>query len=460
MANIYVRSTDGSDSDNGSTWALAKASLAGAAAIDAAGDTIYVSHSHSENQTASITITLAGTASNPVRVICGNDAAEPPTTGATSAIVKATGNFSVNIEGWAYFRGIRFHSADTNSSGLGINLATGSSNTQIYEDCEFYNGSTHANGKISVGNTAHAAGGLVVWRNCRVKFFTAGQWIAPAYGLEWHGGRLTADSAATTTLFRLQAPSGRGAGVIVDGVDLSTLASTCNLFDLSDYQAMGGFGGLIRNCKLPSSWSGSLVANAASTRLGWRFEMHNCDAGDTNYRIWVEDFYGSIKSETTVVKSSGASDGTTSLAWKMASNTQTAEDKGRELVSPEIVRWNETTGSAVTITVDILHDSLTNLQDDEIWLEVQYLGTSGFPVSSFLTDRKGASTTIPWGDPLASNADQATSSATWTTTGLTNPNEQQLSVTFTPQEKGFIHAKVVLAKASYTVYVDPLLQVS
>lgn len=37
MADLYVRSTDGSDTDNGTTWALAKAGLSGAAGIDAVG---------------------------------------------------------------------------------------------------------------------------------------------------------------------------------------------------------------------------------------------------------------------------------------------------------------------------------------------------------------------------------------------------------------------------------------
>jgi len=37
MTQLYVRSTDGSDSDNGTTWALAKATATGAAAIEAAG---------------------------------------------------------------------------------------------------------------------------------------------------------------------------------------------------------------------------------------------------------------------------------------------------------------------------------------------------------------------------------------------------------------------------------------
>jgi len=129
-----------------------------------------------------------------------------------------------------------------------------------------------------------------------------------------------------------------------------------------------------------------------------------------------------------------------------------AEYPHQALVSPEIQIWNETVGSSVTVTVDFLHDSVTNLQDDEIWLEVEYLGTSGFPLSLFVDDAAA--------DVLATPADQTTSSATWTTTGMSNPNEQKLSVSFTPQEKGTIIAGVHVAKASYTVYIDPLLQVS
>ena len=206
---------------------------------------------------------------------------------------------------------------------------------------------------------------------------------------------------------------------------------------------------IFRNCRLPSSWTGS--PNAASGSAGQDIQVLNCDDGDTNYRIWTTGYIGDVKSETTIVKDSGASDGTTQLSWNMTSGAN-AEWNHESLVSPEIVKWNETTGSSVTVTVDFIHDSLTALQDDEIWLEVQYLGTSGFPLSVFADDAAA--------DYLATPANQTTSSSTWTTTGLTNPNEQQVNVSFTPQEKGFIHAKVHLAKASYTVYVDPELVVS
>lgn len=180
--------------------------------------------------------------------------------------------------------------------------------------------------------------------------------------------------------------------------------------------------------------------------------MHNCDSADTNYMLWIEDYAGSIKIETALVKTGGASNGAVPFSLKMAASPN-ASYPTVPLESCELPAiWNAVTGSPVTVTVDVLHDSATNLTDSDIWLEVQYLGTSGFPLSSFINDAKA--------DVLATAADQTASSATWTTTGMSNPNTQKLAVTFTPQEAGYLQAKVILAKASTTVYVDPKLQVS
>jgi hypothetical protein len=454
MANWYVDSTATGGTNSGTSWANAWLSLESATAANgvAAGDNIYVSKNHAENKTTgTITVNVPGTLAAPNNVICADPAATPPTAVAATAVVKATGNNAVDIRGHAYFYGTRFHSADTASSGLGITQAVNNAESQSYENCEFYDGSTHANGKIVVGNTGNAQGGMVLWNNCRVKFFATGQWIANAYGWRWSGGSIVSGSSAVTTIFRPQVPSGRFGGFLIEGVDLSNAASNATLLDLTDVQAMGDTKYAIRNCKLPAGWSGSLMTNAPSGQEAWRVEMHNCDSGDTNYRLWIEDWLGNIKNETTLIRTGGASDGITGLSWKIASNSKALYPM-LPLRSPEIPRWNETIGSAVTVTVDVLHDSLTNLKDSEIWLEVQYLGTSGFPLGSFVSDAKA--------DVLATAADQTASGASWTTTGMTNPNKQKLSVTFTPQEKGHIYAVVHLAKASYTVYVDPKLQVS
>jgi hypothetical protein len=174
--------------------------------------------------------------------------------------------------------------------------------------------------------------------------------------------------------------------------------------------------------------------------------MYNCDSGTTNYRLWIETYAGSIKSETTLVKTGGASDGTTALSWKLTT-TANANETIAPLITDDMAIWIDSTGSTKTISVDILHNSATALTDAEVWLEIDYLGSSAQPLGTPASDKRAT--------VLTTAANQTTSSATWTTTGMTNPIKQKLEVTFTPNMKGFVYARVCLAKASYTIYVDP-----
>src|SRR5690349_19716487 len=106
----YVRSTDGSNSDNGTTWALAKATIAGLDAIDTAGDTLWVSQVHAESTSSAVTLSFAGTAAAPTKLMCGNDATEPPTAPATGATVALSGGIgnSLTFGGYLYAYGISF----------------------------------------------------------------------------------------------------------------------------------------------------------------------------------------------------------------------------------------------------------------------------------------------------------------------------------------------------------------
>jgi hypothetical protein len=444
MANIYVRSTDGSDADNGSTWALAKATLTGAAAIDAAGDTIYVSQAHAESTAASVTIALAGTTANPVKIICGNDAAEPPTATATTATITTTtssGN-NINFTGSGYVYGLTLSSAGT------INLISGTpSNSKISFEGGVLNVGTSAStgSALIIGNTAVENTEVDV-KSTTIKFNNTAQSIRVFQGSVVFDS-VTIDSAgsAITRLVTGQATS-RGDKWEFRNSNLAAMATSANITSGGNGTHLGG---TLINCKLPTSWSGTLVTG--SLVIGERYGMYNCDSGDTNYRLLIEDYAGAITSETTLVRTGGATDGTTPISWKMVSNANTNEFVA-PLVSDPISVWQETVGSSITATVEILRDSATNLTDAEVWIEVEYLGTSGFPLGVVASDHRA---TI-----LTTAADQTTSAASWTTTGMANPNEQKLSVTFTPQEKGLLTARVYLAKASTTIYVDPEITVT
>lgn len=436
MANIYVRSTDGSNADSGATWALAKADLTGAAAIDAAGDTIWVSDNHAETTAATITLNFAGTLTSPVRVLCGDDAAEPPTALATTASVAVTGSSNININGSLYCYGIFFDCANI------LTLCGSSANqVQTYESCKF-----KVNGGGSAGQIALAAGSNQTYKttliNCTFEFGHVNNTPITMRGDAYiRGGNFAGTSNSPSTAvfqFDVDRTAGR---MVADGLDFSNLGSTVSLFRGGATPISSGKA-VLRNCRLPASWSGSLCS-AAPASPGQRYEMWNCDSADTNYRIWIEDYAGSIKHSSAIYKDSFS--GGTKHSYVFAS-TANAEYPFIHLVGPDFFADNATTGSSVTATVEIVTDGVT-LKDDECWLEVMYLGTSGVPLGTWITDCKA--------DVLATAANQTTSTETWTTTGLASPTKQKLSVTFTPQEAGYIIGRVVLAKASTTVYVDP-----
>lgn len=440
MATRYVRSTDGSDADNGTTWALAKATLTGVAAIDTAGDEIWVSQVHAETTAAAIAFSWAGTVVSPTHILCGDDAAAPPTALATTATVTTTGASDITIDnsGHVYCYGISFL-CGSGAVTASIVLNIGNVKTE-YESCSFQLVSTGASSLIDFSGGAN---GHAILNNCTFKFGATGQKLSNSTRgtFEINGGSILAGSSAITVLTSLVGVS----KWVFSGFDLSNAGATISIAA----STAAGNTVILRNCKLPASWSGSV--NSSTPGLASVFELYNSDSADTNYRYQRKTQFGIIDGETTVVATGGASDGTTPISWKMATNAD-AEWRHQTLNSGEIVQWNETVGSALTATIEIVHDSVTNITDREIWIDVQYLGTSGFPLSLFISD---VATNY-----LTAAADQADSSATWTTTGLTNPNTQKLNVTFTPQEKGFIHATVRMTKASYTVYVDPKITIT
>ncbi len=153
MGNLYVRSTDGNDADGGTTWALAKATLDGAAAIDASGDVIYVSQAHTQTQASALSLPFAGSSASPQKVICGNDGAEPPTAVATSAAVANTGANAMTLTSLnCYIYGIAFTCGGQFTFGSG---------TQYYfhlEKCDIILTNNGSGGQIVLTETGTKCG--------------------------------------------------------------------------------------------------------------------------------------------------------------------------------------------------------------------------------------------------------------------------------------------------------------
>lgn len=439
MAIIYVRSTDGNNADNGSTWALAKATLAGAAAIDAAGDTIYVSQVHSETTAATVSLNWAGTQALPTKIICANDGAEPPTAVAIAGAMAVTGagnQIGLNT-GSVYFYGLNFAVGTAANSG---NMVLATVLWHRYEKCTFSNLGNQA----AAFTTGGGSSTKILFESCDFKFATTAQLFQLAGGTaKFRGGSVLSGSAANVVMFDI---SSDGA-LHVEGFDFSNCAPAINLVKTTGGTAVV-YQARFVDCKLPASWSGtphSGTPNAMSV-----VEMINCSAGAMNYAYWRKVYAGDITHETTIVKSGGASDGTTPLSWKLVSNANAIYPL-IGLESEDLYAWNDTVGSSVTATVEIVTDNVT-LKNNEAYLELFYLSSTGTPIAT-RTSNKVA-------DVLTTAANQSASTATWTTTGLTTPVKQKLAVTFTPQMKGYVIARVVLMKASTTMYADPVMTLS
>jgi hypothetical protein len=237
----------------------------------------------------------------------------------------------------------------------------------------------------------------------------------------------------------------RPAQLYVDGYDFSALGAAVNLVQAS---VDGSNTAVFRNCMLPASWSGSIYAGTLFP--GTRIEMWNCDSGSTNYRLWIKDYTGDIKSNASVYKTSFS--GGTAHSFEMTTSANTSY-MGSMLISPDIVADNSTTGSAVTATIEIVHDGAAAFKDDEVWMELMYMSSTGTPLGTWINDTKA--------DMLAAGAAQATSSEAWTGDTGTGPNGSttwntlKLNVTFTPQRAGYVIANVYMTVPSKTIYVDP-----
>ena len=444
MSIIYVKSTTGSDANNGTTWALAKATLAGARAIAVAGDIVYVSQLHAESTAAAVSLNFAGTRPLPISIICANDAAMPPTASASTATVTTTGASNLTINGSNFVSGTDFICGN-GFNFANFNIAAGTW-AQHFSDCNLTLADTHPSSLFSVGTVDGGASSQTKFTNCGFKLLCPTSDIRLVGRVNINGGSFLTGSLSTSGIAFFLGGTSKDSFFTCENFDLSVLAASINIFNTPGSVQVSA---VIKNCKLPAAWTGKLVVAAFATPA-CRYEMYNCSSGSTNYNLWIEDFSGSVRSETVVVKTGGASDGTTPLAWKMTGNANTNEVLGH-LASGEIAIWNETTGVAKTVTVDILHDSLTALTNADVWLEVSELGTTGSQLGVGVSSKRA--------DPLVTATTVPTSTATWTTTGITNVNKQKMSVTFTPANKGPFMCRVVLGLASKVIYVDPVAQV-
>lgn len=442
MAIKYLRSTDGNDADAGSTWALAKAKASSAATAMAAGDVLYVSQAHAESTPAATTITFPGTVASPNLVICANDGAEPPTAGATGATIATSGGNALTIVGSSLFDDIIFSAGDaSNFAHLTLNGGTAATNRQIFKDCAFRLAGSHASSVLSFGGTNGPSNYDTKLINPTFKLSGTGQTISLRGDLRIVGGAFEAGTAAITSIFKIGATAQPGR-VFIDGFDASDRASTVKMFAAAAQQ-----NGIViaRGCKMPSGWSAANITGTIGSYVYSRYEMYDTlPSGGDRIPFIIADAGGLITHESTIVVTGGSDVGSVKLA-----SSSICTEFGQALQCFDLSTEITSFGSAKTATVQFVHDSVTDMTNADIYVDLYYPTADGVAMLS----SKRASV-------FDSTATPATSSATWTTTGLTNPNKQKIDLAFTPGAAGLVTAVVRITSASKTVYIDAKMTVA
>lgn len=389
-----------------------------------AGNRYFAASEHSETQATAITLTAPLSGVNFCEIYCTTKTNLPPQSGdvTTGAIIATAGATNITVRGEAVYDGITFN------CGSGANSATlqmGGSNTQavtVFRNCVFALTGTGTAARLSYGGNTE-----VDTYNCTLSFSNASQTINIAGRTYINGGSLS--GTAPTSLIGRAVDT--NSFMYMRGMDLSLCTSGSTLMSGNDR----GFTYTIEDCKL-----GASVAIASLGGRSSQFDVINCDSGATNYRHERYQGQGTQSVETTIVRTGGATNGTTAIAWKIVTSNQSKWDC--PFISLPISIWNSSTAS-LTVTMYGIWGGAAVPNNDDIWIEAEYLGSGSTPLGSFTTATK--SNNLATGSALSSDT------STWG--GSTT--KFAMTLTFAPGMAGPINLVVKAAKASSTFYIDP-----
>jgi hypothetical protein len=365
------------------------------------GDRMFVSSDHSETQTASATYGSGiGTQSyNLALVLSVNRAGSVPPVaadllpGATATV--GTGGVTLTIElGFpVYFYGMNF--ANTGSAIAGIQLTSTQSKMGRFDTCVFYLSSATANQRFQAGSITN-----IIFDNTSVYFTGSSQGIVLTndWELIWINTPSPILGTVVPAALFIPVTLTLAGLVVLRGLDLSALTTTLMAGGSGN---SAGFKLLVDSCRIAPGVSRAVIALANNSRDD--NELVNCFDG-TNIINERWQSAGAVTTDFAVTLSGGAVDNAGAFSHKMVSTSGTNLDKIANMLLGFWMDVNYTTlGSSKTATVEI--SSNLTLNNDDISLELEYLGTSGSSLATIVN-------TLP-ATPLTAATAIATSTATW-----------------------------------------------
>lgn len=384
-----------------------------AAGWGVAGTTIFVADNHAEVSSANIILAI-GTQPLPIYFICvDHTTSVPPGSGnlLTTASLSTTATASILINNSTgdnlYFNGITF-SAGTGSSIASLKVGSNGTSTTVFDNCSLALGNTSTSSLLEL-NANISSTSEVFLRNTTLSFGSTGQ-VAQinSSNFVWRNTpSAIGGSIFPTTLFN-GSPSG-GSTALIEGVDLSALTGTI----IGTTQT--GLRALFANCKLNSS----VTLAATPLARGVIIDAIQSGSSGVTYNQQRVSYEGMLIPETTIIRTGGASDGTTGISWNISTTANVVWVNPFECFP--ISEWNDTVGSSVTVSLHGIVNSAAVPANDFIWFDLLVMGSGSSPLGTIISGSKA--------NILASDALWAAdSTSAWDSQGPVRANSTSYSV--------------------------------
>jgi hypothetical protein len=431
FTNVTGQSAYGWSAAAGNTYTLGTAGNV----RTAGGDRVFVSSDSTETITGNNYSFTNSNNWSGLSIISVNRAGSVPP-GAADVLAGATVTLSntggLFFDTWTsiFYQGITFNMATS-----GWNLNSSANKASYFKDCAIVM-TQAASSRVTSGSPAD-----IIWDNTTYRVGNATSTIGPqtnAFDLTWINTP-SAIQGATIPATLIAQFGAAGSRYTFRGVDLSAITGT-----LVGSPNGAGAKVLLDSCRIASGVT-RMYTPAASHPGGDIVELVNCFDG-TNV---VNERYrsaGIVTTERTTTMSGGATDGSGAFSFKLVSSSR-AERLVEALDTFYFDIEYLTTGASKTATVEII--SSATLNDNDVFLTLEYLGTSGSTLAAYTSSKPTSlsSTALP------------TSSVTWNSPPAT-PVKQYLQVTFTPLTAGRVRGRVHLGKASTTIWVNPQIAIA
>lgn len=492
MADVYVYS-GAAGAGTGADWTNAFTTLAAALAAKAAGDKFWVADDHTPAAVAgNINHVSPGTDASPCYIYCVRrvGGSVPPVSAdlRTTAVISNSGaNNIVNSGVVAECYGIEFKSGSGSSNGS-LNLQ----GNWKYVNCKGTLNTTSGSAAINV------SGGKTELVNFVATFGAAGQKVSVSNArLIW---RDTASAIGGTVPTNLVQSGNNSGSIQLVRLDLSAAGSGKNIVAAAGQP----FDVEIIDCKLGSGVTVS--ASPTSPAINEVF-LSRSDSTAVNYGEQHVSYEGVQTDETVVVRTGGASNGTTAKSRKLSPSANARWQKPFEALP--IAKWNDNSGASKTATVEGIAFNITAIpKNDEIWCDFAYLGDASSPIATLVSGTKA--------DGLATGSNQTASTQAWDSLATARANSTaynvgdirkvasnpgrlfyctgagtsagsepagyatavdgdaiidgtatfragyrfSMSAAFTPQQKGVVYAYLKAGLASQPYYIDPKISIA